>query len=645
MHALPIAPARRRQNRAMRHLASALLALVALWPLAARADDPAPAEARRGFVARPSGQIKAADGSVIWDFADYDFVRGDAPATVNPSLWRHARLNNEIGLFKVTDGPAGGIWQLRGFDLANLTLVDGKTGWIVIDTLSSRETAAAAMAFARQHLGNRPVSAIVFTHSHADHFGGALGVIAADEAAARQVPVIAPAGFMEEATSENLLVGTAMGRRATWMYGNLLPRSATGSVDTGLGKALALGRLGILAPTQLIDGERQELVVDGRRFIFHGVPGSEAPAEFVIELPEFKAFCGAELLSHNLHNLLTPRGAKVRDALRWAGYLDAAQDWAAGADVVFNSHQWPVWGEARIRHFIAAQADVYRFIHDQTVRGINQGLNAEEIAEQIRLPKALQDEFDVRGYYGALKFNVRAVYQFYLGFFDGHPSHLDPLPPVEAARRYVKLAGGIDKLVSAAQAAFDAGDHRWAAELLRHAVLADAGNAPARELLARTFEQLAWAAESAPQRNFYLSGALELRGGGASKGLGLAALGDLLQHVPIERFIERSAASLDPARAEGVNLKVNLVFSDLGETYVLSVANSVMRYRRGAADPEANATLTLSKAVYLQLLSGRLTARQALMGGDAQLGGNPLALGRFFGLFQAASGNFPIVTR
>ncbi|WP_422016491.1 alkyl/aryl-sulfatase [Roseateles sp.] len=626
----------------MRHLLTALLAATLLT---AHADDPAPAEARRGFIAKPSGQIKADDGRVVWDFADYAFVQGEAPATVNASLWRHAKLNNEIGLFKVTDGPAGGIWQVRGFDLANLTLVDGKTGWIVIDTLSSRETATAAMAFARQHLGNKPVSAIVFTHSHADHFGGALGVVSAEDAAARQLPVIAPAGFMEEATSENLLVGTAMGRRATWMYGNLLPRNATGSVDTGLGKALALGRLGILAPTQLVEGDRQELVVDGRRLVFHNVPGSEAPAEFVIELPEFKAFCGAELLSHNLHNLLTPRGAKVRDALKWAGYLDAAQGWAAGADVVFNSHQWPVWGEARIRHFIAAQADLYRFIHDQTVRGINAGLNAEEIAEQMRLPQALQDELDIRGYYGALKFNVRAVYQFYLGFFDGHPSHLDPLPPVEAAKRYVQLAGGPDKLVAAAQAAFDNGDHRWAAELLRHAVLADAGNAAARELLAQSFEQLAWRAESAPWRNFYLSGAQEARGKAAPKGLGLASLGDLLQHVPIERFIERSAASLDPAKAEGVKLKVNLVFSDLGETYALAVENSVLRYRKGAADPEANATLTLPKAVYLKLLSGQVSAREALTGGDVQFGGNPLALGRFFGLFQAAPGNFPIVTR
>ncbi|MFG6489033.1 alkyl/aryl-sulfatase [Roseateles sp. BYS78W] len=629
----------------MRLLATALLALAAFTTPSAHADDPAPAEAKRGFIARPSGQIKAADGNVVWDFADYTFIDGDAPATVNPSLWRHAKLNNEIGLFKVTEGPAGGIWQLRGFDLANLTLVDGKTGWIVIDTLSSRETAAAAMAFARQYLGDKPVSAVVFTHSHADHFGGALGVISAEDVKARQVPVIAPAGFMEEATSENLLVGTAMGRRATWMYGNLLPRSATGSVDTGLGKALALGRLGILAPTQLIEGEGQELVVDGRRLVFHNVPGSEAPAEFVIELPEFKAFCGAELLSHNLHNLLTPRGAKVRDALRWAGYLDTAQSWAANADVVFNSHQWPVWGTARIKQFISAQADVYRFIHDQTVRGINQGLNADEIAERMQLPKALQEDFDVRGYYGALKFNVRAVYQFYLGFFDGHPSHLDPLPPVDMARRYVQLAGGPDKIVAAAQAAFDAGDHRWAAELLRHAVLADAGNQPARELLARTFEQLAWKAESAPQRNFYLSGALELRGASTPRAGGLAALGDLLQYVPIERFFERSAASLDPAKAEGVNLKINLVFTDLGDTYVLTVANSVLRYRKGAADAGANATLTLPKAVYLRLLSGQLSAREALTSGDVQLGGNPLALSRFFGLFQGASGNFPIVTR
>ena len=624
----------------------ALLLALALCCVGARAADDAEFEAaRRGFVARPEGQIKVEDGRVVWDFADYAFVQGEPPPTVDTKLWRHARLNNEIGLFKVTDSPAGAIWQLRGFDLANLTLVEGQTGWIVIDTLSSRETAAAAMAFARRHLGDKPVSAVIFTHSHVDHFGGALGVITADEARERKVPVIAPEGFLDEATSENLMVGTAMGRRASYMYGQRLPRNATGSVDTGLGKAVAFGRVGILVPTQTVSGAMQELQVDGRRLVFHNVAGSEAPAEFVIALPEYRAFCGAELVSQQQHNLLTPRGAKVRDAMKWATYLDQARAWAQGADVMFNSHQWPVFGPARIQQLLAHQRDLYQFIHDQTVRGINAGLNAEEIAEQMRLPASLTADPALRGHYGALKFNVRAVYQFYLGFFDGHPSHLDPLPPVEAARRYAQLAGGVDALVAAGQKALEAGDARWAAELLRHAVLADGSNRPAREALARSFEALGYRAEAATWRNFYLTGAPELRDGPPARGLGLETLGDMLALVPIERFLERSAASLDPTKAEGLKLTVNLVFPDLGDSYVLQVENSVLHHRKAAPDPAAQATLTLAKPVYLRLMSGQLKARDALAAGELSFSGNPFALAQFFGLFTAAPGNFAIVTR
>lgn len=624
----------------------ALILALSLCCVGARAADDAEFDAaRRGFIARPEGQIKAADGRVVWDFADYAFVQGESPPTVDAKLWRHARLNNEIGLFKVTDSPAGAIWQLRGFDIANLTLIEGQTGWIVIDTLSSRETAAAAMAFARRHLGERAVSAVIFTHSHVDHFGGALGVITAEEARERGVPVIAPEGFMDEATSENLMVGTAMGRRAGYMYGQRLPRNATGSVDTGLGKAVAFGRVGILVPTQTVSGATQELRVDGRRLVFHNVAGSEAPAEFVIELPEYRAFCGAELVSQQQHNLLTPRGAKVRDALKWATYLDQAQAWARGADVMFNSHQWPVFGAPRIAELLGHQRDLYQFIHDQTVRGINLGLNAEEIAEQMRLPAALAADPALRGHYGTLKFNVRAVYQFYLGFFDGHPSHLDPLPPVEAARRYAQLAGGVDALVAAGQKALDDGDTRWAAELLRHAVLADPRHRPAREALARTFEALGYRAESAPWRNFYLSGAQELRDGPPARGLGLETMGDMLEQVPVERFLERSAASLDPARAEGLKLTVNLVFPDLGDSYVLRVENSVLHHHKATPDPAAQATLTLAKPVYLRLMSGQLEAREALAAGDLSFSGNPFVLAQFFGLFTAAPGNFAIVTR
>ncbi|MBP6513775.1 MAG: MBL fold metallo-hydrolase [Steroidobacteraceae bacterium] len=609
---------------------------------AADLSDPASfADARRGFVAAPTGQVKDAAGNVIWDYGAFAFVKGEAPATVNPSLWRQALLNNQVGLFKVADR----IWQLRGFDIANLTLIEGDTGWIVVDTLTVRETAAAAMAFARKQLGDKPVTGVVFTHSHADHFGGALGVIAPEDAKARKVPIVAPAGFMEEATSENILLGTAMARRAGYMYGSPLPRDATGLVDTGLGKALAWGRIGLLEPSLLVDRTGQEVVIDGVRFVFYLVPGSEAPSEFVFALPELKAFNGAELMSQTLHNLYTLRGAKVRDAMKWASYLDASLAWVGDAEVVFNQHHWPVWGRERIRNFIVMQRDTYQFIHDQTVRMINAGLTGPEVAEAIKLPSVLQDHLNVRGYYGTVRHNAKAVYQFYMGWYDANPANLDALPPVEAGKRYIQLAGGADKVLAAAQRAYDAGDFRWAAELLKHAVYADAGNRPARELMAKCFEQMGYMAEAATWRNVYLVGAMELRQGPPAKGVTRAAMVDMLQHTPIERFLEAMAASVDGEKADGVRLTINLVFSDLGETYVLDLENAVLHVRRGPPVAGANATLTLTKPFFLQMLTGSAGAKDLLLSDEVRIDGSTIDLGRFFSLIDKADGTFPIVTR
>jgi len=605
------------------------------------ADATSFADADRGFIAAPKGQVKNDKGEVIWDFDAFAFVQGAAPATVNPSLWRQALLNNRIGLFKVTEG----IWQLRGFDLANITLIEGKTGWIVVDTLTARETAAAAMAFARQHLGDKPVSAVIFTHSHVDHFGGALGVIGAEEVKARKVSVIAPVGFMEEATSENVLMGVAMGRRAMYMYGSRLPRNAGGAVDTGLGKAVAFGRVGILEPTVIVDQPVQELEVDGLRFVFHNVPGSEAPSEFVFAIPERKAFGGAEMMSHTLHNLYTLRGAKVRDAPKWAAYLDDSLAWVAGAEVVFNQHHWPVWGAERIREFIVKQRDSYKYIHDQTVRQMNAGLTAAEIAETLTLPRSLHDYLNVRGYYGTVRHNVKAVYQHYLGWFDAHPADLDPLPPVEAAKRYVALAGGADKAVAAARKAFDAGDFRWAAEVLKHVVYAEPKNAEAKELLARSFEQMGYMAESAPWRNFYLTGALELRQGPPDKGLTRDILIDMLQHTPIERFLEAMAASVDGPKAADLKLTINLSFTDLRQNYVLRLENGVLRHYREEPDARADATLHLTKVFFLQMMTGQAGAKDLLLSDQTRIEGSTLDLGRFFRLLDKVPGNFPIVTR
>ena len=483
-------------------------------------SDPANhADARKGWMASPKGQVKDAQGHVIWDYDAFAFVKGNAPDSVNPSLWRQALLNNQIGLFKVTEG----IYQLRGFDLANITLIEGKTGWIVVDAATSQETAQAAMAFARQHLGAKPVTAVVFTHSHVDHFGGVLGVVTAQEARQRQIPIVAPVGFMEEATSENLLMGVAMGRRSQYMYGSRLNRDAQGLVDNGLGKAVAYGSIGILPPTVVVDQARQELTLDGRQFIFYNVPGSEAPSEMVFDVPELKAFGGAELMGHTLHNLYTLRGAKVRDALKWASYLDQTLAYAANAQVLFTQHHWPVWGQDNIARFIGQQRDVYKFLHDQTVRQINAGLTGPEIAETMRLPKALQDDLNVHGYYGTVSHNTKAIYQYYMGWYDGNPANLNPLPPVQAAKSYVELGGGADVMVAHAQKAYDKGDFRWAAEVLKHVVLAQPDHAKARQLQAKAFEQMGYMAESAPWRNVYLTGAYELRKGPPEQGMDLTA--------------------------------------------------------------------------------------------------------------------------
>ncbi len=619
-----------------------VLAANAAVAKAADLSDPASfADARRGFIAAPKGQVRDAEGVVVWDYDAFAFVKGAAPATVNPSLWRQALLNNQIGLFKVSER----IWQLRGFDLANITLIEGKTGWIVVDALTSRETAAAAMLFARQHIGDKPVSALIFTHSHVDHFGGALGIISAEEAKSRQLPVIAPAGFIEEATSENVLMGIAMGRRSMYMYGSRLPRDANGLIDTGLGKAVAFGSVGILPPTLLIKKAEQELLIDGLRFVFHNVGGSEAPAEFTFYLPELKAFGGAEMMSQTLHNLYTLRGAKIRDASKWASFLDAALAQSADAEVLFNQHHWPVWGQARIRESITKQRDTFSYIHDQTVRLMNAGLSASEIAEQLQLPDSLQSYLNNRGYYGTLSHNIKAVYQFYLGWFDAHPSNLDSLPPVDAAKRYVELAGGMDKIIAAAQKAFDAGEFRWSAELLKHAVYAEPKNKTASELLARSFEQMGYMAESAPWRNFYLSGALELRQGPPDKGLSREKMLDMLQHTPIERFLEAMAASLNGKKAAGLNLKINLIFSDLGESYVLQIENAVLHFRQAPEAPDANASLTLTKAFFLRMMTGSAGAKDLLLSDQTRIEGSRIDLGRFFSLLDQAPGNFPLVTR
>ncbi len=598
-------------------------------------------DAKRGFIATDEPLvIKGTDGTTIWDFQSYDFIEGPAPASVNPSLWRQAKLNGNHGLFEV----APGIHQVRGYDVSNMTLIEGRTGWIVVDPLTAEETAAAAIALARKHLGDRKVSAVIFTHSHVDHFGGVASVLPSDPAAAAAIPIIAPQHFMEEATSENVLAGIAMGRRAAFMYGLPLPRNAEGKVDTGLGKAPAKGTTGIRAPTVLVDRTPQEMEIDGVKFVFQYTPESEAPAELTFYLPEKKAWCGAEIVSHTMHNLYTLRGAKVRNAAKWAGYIDDATRRFADMEVVFASHHWPVWGNARAIDYLEAQRDTYRYIHDQTLRLANEGYTPREIAEQLELPSTLRNRFANRGYYGTIRHNAKAVYQAYFGWYDGNPANLDPLPPVDESRKYVEAMGGAAEVLKKGQAAVDAGDYRWAATLLNHLVFAEPDNAQAKALLASAYDQLGFRAESGPWRDFYLTGAYELRNGVSMTAIDPKKSVGLLLATPVDRFLDSMAVRLNGPEADGKRMTFNFIFDDVGETHVIELSNAVLHHRRAEAVPGADATVRLTRDLLVQLGIGEAGLKDLVMSDELKVEGSRLKLLSFLSMIGRPNGLFPIVT-
>jgi alkyl sulfatase BDS1-like metallo-beta-lactamase superfamily hydrolase len=598
-------------------------------------------DARRGLVAaEPSLVIAGPDGTRYWDLASYDFVQGDAPASVNPSLWRQAKLNNIHGLFEVVPG----IFQVRGYDLSNMTLIRGRSGWIVVDPLTTAQTAAAAFALARKHLGDRPVSAVIFTHSHADHFGGIHGVLPQDPGAP-PVPIVAPAGFTEEAISENLLAGNAMARRLFYFHGVPLERNASGHVDNGLGKGSPGGSIGFRLPTVIVERTPQEMEIDGVKFVFQNAPQSEAPAELTFYLPDFKAWCGAEIVSHTLHNLLTLRGAKVRDALKWSGYIDDAMRRFGDMEVVFASHHWPVWGNARVLDYLAAQRDVYRYIHDQTLRLANEGYTPREIAERLELPSTLRGRFSNRGYYGTVRHNSKAVYQFYFGWYDGNPANLDPLPPEDEGTRYVAAIGGAARVLELARAAHDAGDDRWAATLLNHLVFAEPANRPARELLAAVYDQLGFRAESGIWRDIYLTAAYELRSDRRGTAADSKRAAGLVANLPAERILDSMAVRLNGEAADGKHYTFNLVFTDVQETHVVTVENAVLHHhRRDAPLPGADATVRLTRGLLVGLGSGEAGLKDLVMSDDLQVEGSRLKLLAFLSLIERPNPTFPIVT-
>lgn len=598
-------------------------------------------DASKGLIAvAPTAPIVDSEGKVIWDQAAYDYIQGDAPATVNPSLWRQSKLNMQRGLYQVDDG----IYQLRGFDLANISIIEGDSGWIVVDPLTTEDTARAAIAFAREHLGEKPISAILFTHSHIDHFGGALGLMSMEQANSNDVQIIAPVGFIEEATSENILAGPAMTRRALYMYGERLPRGPTGHVTTGLGIQPVIGSVSIMVPNMVIDEAFSEMVIDGVPFRFMNAAGSEAPAEYVFYLPQHKALCGAEVVSHTMHNLYTLRGAKVRDALKWSDYIDSMLDNYGEAETFFGSHHWPIWGSERVARFLEKQRDMYRYIHDQTVRWANDGLTPKEIAERIKLPDSLAKEFYNRDYYGTVSHNSKAVYQYYFGWYDGNPANLNPLPPEPAAKRYVEYMGGADSVLEKARNSFEQGEYRWVAEVLNHVVFAEPDNKAAKDLLAETYRQLGYQAESGPWRDVYLTGAYELQVGKPKDGFNLASAGPLLEQTPTIEFLRAISVRLKGEEAEGLDMLINIVFTDLNDSYVLELKNSVLHYREGAPAPNANATINITHPMFMKLLVGQAGAKEIVFSGDFKIDGSKLDLVKFFGLLDQPRGDFNIVT-
>jgi alkyl sulfatase BDS1-like metallo-beta-lactamase superfamily hydrolase len=608
-------------------------AAVEILPMDDREDEDF---AQRGFVATwPEPQIKTADGRVAWDFTAYANLAGPAPDTVNPSLWRHAKLLTKHGLFRVTDR----IYQVRGFDVSNMTIIVGDTGFILVDPLTGMEPARAALTLARRTLGDKPVKAVIYTHSHADHFGGVRGVVDQADVDAGRVQIIAPAGFVEHAVGENVIAGVAMGRRASFQFGAGLTPGPTGQMTSGIGPAVSAGTLTLIPPTRTITRTGETLTLDGVQFVFQITPGTEAPAEMNFQLPQMRALCLAENANVSMHNVLTPRGALVRDAKAWADYLtEALRLYGSTSDVMFVSHGWPRWGNERVTDFIGSHRDAYKYLHDQSVRMMNQGLTGPEIAERIALPDALARRWFNRGYYGTMNHNAKAVYQRYMGWYDGNPANFHALPPEDAGKRYVAAMGGARRVLAEGRRAIAAGDYRWAAEVLNHLVFADPANTEAKTLLADAETQLGYQAESAIWRNMYLSAAKELREGVVNRPSAVASL-DLIRNTPTEMVLDLLAVRLDPARAGTQRLKIALVFPERNERHLVTIRNGVLVHETGVTDA-ADATITMPRAAFLQ----------ALLGGGApppdavRVEGDRTLLPRFVALFDAPDPNFPIVT-
>jgi alkyl sulfatase BDS1-like metallo-beta-lactamase superfamily hydrolase len=616
-------------------------ATLAQMPLA---DQQSFEDARRGFIeALGDKLITRADGRLVWTLKGYEFLASDkAPDTVHPGLWRHARVNMANGLYQVTDR----VYQLRGFDVSNMTIVEGDRGLIVIDPLISTEVAKAAMDLYLKHRPKRPVVAVIYSHSHVDHFGGVRGVVSAEDVVAGKVTIWAPSGFMAATVGENVIAGNAMLHRALFQFGALLPRGERGQVDVGLGKSVSLGTVTLIPPTNLIEKPVETHRIDGVEIIFELTPDAEAPAELIMYYPQFRVLNMTEITTQNFHNLLPMRGALVRDSLAWSKYIGGAlHRYGASSDVLIAQHNWPVWSGDRVCAFLRKQRDAYKFVHDQTVRLMNYGYVGAEIAEMVKLPASLNQEWSTHSFYGSLKHNINAIYQRYLGYYDGNPANLDALPPVEAAKKSVEYMGGAEAVLKKARQDYARAEYRWVAQVASQLVFADPANREARELAADALEQLGYQAESATARNAYLQGASELRTGGPNLPGGAGARGapDLIRALPLDMYFDFMAVRLNGDKAAGKTIVLNWRFTDTKQDYVLNLENSALTCAPDTQADNAAATLTLTRATLDEISLQKTTFPAALQSGQIAVAGKGEKLAELLEMLDTFPAQFPVV--
>ncbi|WP_213306887.1 alkyl/aryl-sulfatase [Paraburkholderia sacchari] len=600
-------------------------------------------DSKRGFIATiPNLDVKTTDGKTVWTLDGYQFLTSkDAPPTVNPSLWRNAQLNMDNGLYKVTDG----IYQIRGFDLSVMSIVETDHGVIVIDPLISTEVAKAGLDLYYQHRPKKPVVAVIYTHSHVDHYGGVKGVVSEADVKSGKVKIYAPDGFLEEAVSENVFAGNAMSRRAIYMYGSLLPRSDKGQVDGGLGKTTSNGTVTLIPPTDIIKKTGEKRTIDGLEVVFQMAPGTEAPAEMLFYFPKYHALCAAEDATHTLHNLYTLRGAQVRDANKWWQALNTTIDmFGPQVQVVFASHHWPTWDNAYINDYLKKQRDTYKYIHDQSLRLINMGYTMDEIGDKVKLPKSLDNQWYNHGYYGTVVHDAKAVYQRYMGWYSGNPADLHPLPPVETAKNTMDFMGGVPAVIKKSRDAYAKGEYRWVAQVMNMAVYAEPNNQEAKNLEADALEQLGYQSEAGPWRDVYLMGAYELRNGIPKVPAVQTASPDTIRAMTPEMALEYLSMHINGDKADGKNITVNWVFPDLHKQYAVSLENSVLVYNEGKLNPKADVTLTMPKSSLDNIMLHTTNLDKEVEAGRAKVDGDRGKISELLSLTDPFNPLFPIVT-